>query len=160
MKKFFYLMLLCATALGVTSCSKHNIEINDLIGKWERSETLEDGAKTMHESFTFEADGTCDFNQEIIDNNWEEPKYDNTPDNPDFPEGALDSNVVYRRITQYTYTLNGDTLYLTYEDRHTEPTTTAYIVSIKKNTLTLTNAEEAEKMKKKYVTSTTYTRVN
>ena len=160
MKKIFYLMLLCATALGITSCSKHEITTNDLIGKWERSEALEDGAKTMHESFTFETNGTCNFNQEVIDNNWEEPKYDNTPDNPDFPEGALDSNVVYSRSTRYTYTLNGDILYLTYKDRDTEPTTTAYIVSIKKNTLTLTNAEEAEKMKPEYVTSTTYTKAN
>ena len=153
MKKIFYLMLLCATALGITSCNKHDIEINDLIGKWERSEALEDGAKTLYESLSFEVDGTCDFNQEVIDNNWEEPKYDNTPDNPDFPEGALDSNIVCSRSTRYTYTLNGDTLYLTYEDRNTEPTTTAYIVSIKKNTLMLTNAEEAEKMKKEYMRS-------
>ena len=160
MKKIFYLMLLCATALGITSCSKHEITTNDLIGKWERSETLEDGAKTMHESFTFETNGTCNFNQEVIDNNWEEPKYDNTPDNPDFPEGALDSNVVGASSTRYTYTLNGDTLYLTYKDRDTEPTTTAYIVAIKRNTLTLTNAEEAEKMKPEYVTPTTYTRAN
>ena len=160
MKKFFYLMLLCATALAITSCNKEEIETNDLIGKWERSEVLEDGAKTLYESFTFEADGICRFHQEVIDNNWEEPKYDNTPDNPDFPEGELDSNVVYSRNTRYTYTLNDDTLYLTYEDRYTEPTTTAYIVSIKRNTLTLTNAEEAEKMKPEYVTSTTYTRAN
>lgn len=159
MKKFIYLAMLCV-AIFATSCSKYDIETTDLIGKWERSEILEDGAKTMHESFTFETNGTCHFNQEIIDNNWEEPKYDNTPDNPDFPEGALDSNVVYSHFTRYSYTISGKTLYLTYEDRHTEPTTTAYIVSIRKNTLKLTNAEEAEKMKKKYVTSTTYTRAN
>ncbi len=160
MKKFFYSMLLCVITLGCTSCEKQHLETNDLIGKWERSEVLENGAKTLYESFTFEANGTCDFDQEVIDNNWEEPKYDNTPHNPDFPEGALDSNVVCSSSTRYTYTLNGDTLYLTYKDRNTEPTTTAYIVSIKRNTLTLTNAEEAEKMKPEYVTSTTYTRAN
>lgn len=160
MKKFFYSMLLCVITLGFTSCEKQLLETNDLIGKWERSEVLENGAKTLYESFTFEADGTCDFNQEVIDNYWEEPKYDNTPDNPDFPEGELDSNVVCSRSTRYTYTLNGNILYLTYGSKFTEPTTTAYIVSIKKNTLTLTNAEEAEKMKKEYVTSTTYTKAN
>jgi hypothetical protein len=151
--------MLCV-AIFATSCSKYDIETTDLIGKWERSEVLEDGAKTLYESFTFEADGICHFHQEIIDNNWEEPKYDNTPDNPDFPEGALDSNVESSQFIRYTYTLDDNILYLTYQDRNTEPTTTAYKVSIKRNTLTLTNAEEAEKMKKKYVTSTTYTRVN
>lgn len=160
MKRISYLMLLCAITLGFTSCEKQHLETNDLIGKWERSEALENGAKTLYESLTFEADGTCDFNQEVIDNNWEEPKYDNTPDNPDFPEGALDSNVVCSSSTRYSYTLNGNTLYLTYKDRNTEPTTTAYIISIKRNTITLTNAEEAEKMKEEYVTSTTYTKAN
>ena len=160
MKKFFYLTLLYVTALVITSCSKENIEINNLIGKWERSEITHNGERTWYESITFEENGVCYIRTTETLNNWEEPKYDNTPDDPDFPEGALDSNVVGASSTRYTYTLNGDTLYLTYKDRDTEPTTTAYIVSIKKNTLKLTNAEEAEKMKPEYVTSTTYTRAN
>ena len=160
MKKFFYSILLCVTALAITSCSKEDIEINDLIGKWERSEITHNGERTWYESITFEENGVCYIRTTETLNDWEEPKYDNTPDNPDFPEGALDSNVVGASSTRYTYTLNGDTLYLTYKDRDTEPTTTAYIVSIKRNTLILTNAEEAEKMKPEYVTSTTYTRAN
>lgn len=160
MKKFMYLLSLCAIVLGFSSCEKYNLETTDLVGKWERSKTLENGAKTMHESLTFESNGICLFDQEVINNNWEEPKYDNTTDNPDFPEGDLGSNVESSKYIRYTYTLDDNILYLTYQDRNTEPTTTAYKVSIKRNTLTLTNAEEAEKMKKKYVTSTTYTRVN
>ena len=160
MKKFFHFMLLCVTALTITSCSKENIEINDLIGKWERSEITHNGERTWYERITFNENGVCWIKTEEILNNWEEPKYDNTPEDPNFPEGELPSNVVGASSTRYTYTLNGDTLYLTYKDRDTEPTTTAYIVSIKRNTLTLTNAEEAEKMKPEYVTSTTYTRAN
>ena len=160
MKKFFHFMLLCVTALAITSCSKENIEINDLIGKWERSEITHNGERTWYERITFNENGVCWIKTEEILNNWEEPKYDNTPEDPNFPEGELPSNVVGASSTRYTYTLNGDTLYLTYKDRDTEPTTTAYIVSIKRNTLTLTNAEEAEKMKPEYVTSTTYTRAN
>lgn len=121
---------------------------------------MENGAKTLYESLTFEANGICRFDQEVIDNNWEEPKYDNTPDNPDFPEGALDSNVESCQYIRYTYTLSDDILYLTYGPKGEEPITTAYIVSIKRNSLTLTNAEEAEKMKEEYVTSTTYTKAN
>ena len=160
MKKFFYSILLCVTTLAITSCSKENIEINDLIGKWERSEITHNGERTWYERITFNENGVCWIKTEEILNNWEEPKYDNTPEDPNFPEGELPSNVVGASSTRYTYTLNGDTLYLTYKDRDTEPTTTAYIVSIKRNTLTLTNAEEAEKMKPEYVTSTTYTRAN
>ena len=160
MKKFFHFMLLCVTALTITSCSKENIEINDLIGKWERSEITHNGERTWYERITFNENGVCWIKTEEILNDWEEPKYDNTPEDPNYPEGELPSNVVGASSTRYTYTLNGDTLYLTYKDRDTEPTTTAYIVSIKRNTLTLTNAEEAEKMKPEYVTSTTYTRAN
>jgi hypothetical protein len=160
MKRIFYLMLLCAITLGFTSCEKQHLETSDLIGKWERSEALENGAKTLYESLTFEANGICHFDQEVIDNNWEEPKYDNTPDNPDFPEGALDSNVESCRHIRYTYTLSDDILYLTYGTKGKEPITTAYIVAIKRNALTLTNAEEAEKMKEEYVTSSTYTKAN
>ena len=160
MKKFFYSILLCVTALAITSCSKENIEINDLIGKWERSEITHNGERTWYERITFNENGVCWIKTEEILNNWEEPKYDNTPEDPNYPEGELPSNVVGASSTRYTYTLNGDTLYLTYKDRDTEPTTTAYIVAIKRNTLTLTNAEEAEKMKPEYVTPTTYTRAN
>ena len=160
MKKLFYLMLLCATISGISSCSKYNLETTDLIGTWERSEVISNGERTWYERITFEENGICKINTEEILNNWEEPKYDNTPEDPNFPEGALDSNVVGASSTKYSYRLDGKTLYLTYEDRLTEPITTAYIVSIRKNTLKLTNAEEAEKMKEEYVTSTTYTRVN
>ena len=160
MKKFFHFMLLCVTALTITSCSKENIEINDLIGKWERSEITHNGERTWYERITFNENGVCWIKTEEILNNWEEPKYDNTPEDPNFPEGELPSNVVGASSTKYSYRLDGNTLYLTYKDRDTEPTTTAYIVSIKKNTLTLTNAEEAEKMKPEYVTSTTYTKAN
>ena len=160
MKKIFYLMLLCATALGITSCSKHDIETNDLIGKWERSEITHNGERTWYESITFEENGVGYIETTETLNDWEEPKYDNTPDNPDFPEGALDSNVESCRHIRYTYTLSDDILYLTYGPKGEEPTTTAYLVSIKRNILTLTNAEEAEKMKEKYVTSTTYTKAN
>ena len=157
MKKFFYLTLLCVTALVITSCSKENIEINNLIGKWERSEITHNGERTWYESITFEENGVCWIETTETLNDWEEPKYDNTPEDPNVPEGALDSNVVGASSTKYSYRLDGNTLYLT---RLYDQTTTAYIVSIKKNTLKLTNAEEAEKMKPEYVTSTTYTRAN
>ena len=157
MKKFFYSILLCVTALAITSCSKENIEINDLIGKWERSEITHNGERTWYERITFNENGVCWIKTEEILNNWEEPKYDNTPEDPNYPEGELPSNVVGASSTKYSYRLDGNTLYLT---RLYDQTTTAYIVSIKKNTLKLTNAEEAEKMKPEYVTSTTYTRVN
>ena len=157
MKKFFYLTLLCVTALAITSCSKENIEINDLIGKWERSEIIHNGERTWYESITFEENGVCRIETTETLNDWEEPKYDNTPEDPNYPEGELPSNVVGASSKKYSYRLDGNTLYLT---RLYDQTTTAYIVSIKKNTLKLTNAEEAEKMKPEYVTSTTYTRAN
>ena len=157
MKKFFYLTLLCVTALVITSCSKENIEINNLIGKWERSEITHNGERTWYESITFEENGVCYIRTTETLNDWEEPKYDNTPEDPNFPEGELPSNVVGASSTKYSYRLDGNTLYLT---RLYDQTTTAYIVSLKKNTLKLTNAEEAEKMKPEYVTSTTYTRAN
>ena len=157
MKKFFYLTLLCVTALAITSCSKENIEINDLIGKWERSEITHNGERTWCESITFEENGVCRIETTETLNDWEEPKYDNTPEDPNYPEGELPSNVVGASSKKYSYRLDGNTLYLT---RLYDQTTTAYIVSIKKNTLKLTNAEEAEKMKPEYVTSTTYTRAN
>ena len=157
MKKLFYLILLCVTALTITSCSKENIEINDLIGKWERSEITHNGERTWYESISFEENGVCRIETTETLNDWEEPKYDNTPEDPNYPEGELPSNVVGASSTKYSYRLDGNTLYLT---RLYDQTTTAYIVSIKKNTLKLTNAEEAEKMKPKYVTSTTYTRAN
>ena len=157
MKKFFYLMLLCTTISGVSSCSKYNIETADLIGTWERSEITHNGERTWYERITFNENGVCWINTEEILNNWEEPKYDNTPEDPNFPEGELPSNVVGASSTKYSYRLDGNTLYLT---RLYDQITTAYIVSIKKNTLKLTNAEEAEKMKPEYVTSTTYTRAN
>ena len=151
MKKFFYAMLLCATALGITSCSKHEITTNDLIGKWESTEVIDNGEKTKYECFTFEADGTCQYRIEVSLNNWEEPKYDNTPEDPNFPEGALDSNIVSSARLNYTYSLVDDVLYLIAQfDYSSIPKETAYIVSIKKNRLTLTNHEA----------STTYTRVN
>ena len=150
MKKFFYLAILCATALGITSCSKHNIETNDLIGKWESTEVIDNGEKTKYESFTFEADGTCQYRIEVSLNNWKEPKYDYTPVNPDYPEGALPDETVSSANLKYTYSLVGNTLYLISKGYFDEPTEIAYIVSIKRNTLTLTN----------YKTSTTYTRVN
>jgi hypothetical protein len=157
MKKIFYSILLCVTALAITSCNKHNIEINDLIGKWERSEITHNGERTWYESITFEENGVCHIRTTETLNDWEEPKYDNTPEDPNFPEGELPSNVVGASSKKYSYRLDGNILYLT---RLSESTTTAYIVSIKKNTLKLTNAEEAEKMKPEYVTSTTYTRAN
>ena len=157
MKKFFHFMLLCVTALTITSCSKENIEINDLIGKWERSEITHNGERTWYESISFEENGVCYIRTTETLNDWEEPKYDNTPEDPNYPEGELPSNVVGASSTKYSYRLDGNTLYLT---RLYDQTTTAYIVSIKKNTLKLTNAEEAEKMKPEYVTSTTYTRAN
>ena len=151
MKKFFYLMLLCATALGITSCSKHDIETNDLIGKWESTEVIDNGEKTKYECFTFEADGTCQYIIEVSLNNWEEPKYDNTPEDPNFPEGGLDNNIVSSARLNYTYSLVDDVLYLIAQfDYSSISKETAYIVSIKKNRLTLTNHEA----------STTYTRVN
>ena len=151
MKKFFSLILLCVAALSITSCSKHDIETNDLIGKWERSEVLKNGAETLYESFIFEADGTCQYIIEVSLNNWEEPKYDNTPEDPNFPEGALDNNIVSYAHLNYTYSLVDDVLYLIAQfDYPSISKETAYIVSIEKNTLTLTN----------YKTSTTYTRAN
>ena len=160
MKKFFYSILLCVTALAITSCSKHDIETNDLIGKWERSEITHNGERTWYESITFEENGVGYIETTETLNDWEEPKYDNTLEDPNFPEGELPSNVVGASSTRYTYTLSDDILYLTYGPKGEEPTTTAYLVSIKRNILTLTNAEEAEKMKEKYVTSTTYTKAN
>ena len=151
MKKLFYLMLLCATISGVSSCSKHEIETNDLIGKWELIEVIDNGEKTKYESYTFKADGTCQYINEVTLNNWEEPKYDNTPENPDYPEGELPSNTVSSAHLNYTYSLVDDVLYLIAQfDYPSISKETAYIVSIKKNTLTLTN----------YKTSTTYTRAN
>lgn len=151
MKKFLSLMLLCATALGITSCSKHNIEINDLIGKWESTEVIDNGEKTKYECFTFEADGSCLYETVVTLNNWEEPKYDNIPEDPNFPEGALDSNIVSLAHLNYTYSLVDDVLYLIAKfDYPSISKEAAYIVSIKKNTLTLTNHEA----------STTYTRAN
>lgn len=151
MKRVFYLMLLCATALEITSCSKYDIETNDLIGKWESTEVIDNGEKTKYECFTFEADGSCLYETVVTLNNWEEPKYDNTPEDPNFPEGVLDSNIVSFANLNYTYSLVDDVLYLIAQfDYPSISKETAYIVSIKKNTLTLTN----------YKSSTTYTRAN
>ena len=151
MKSFMRLLSLCAIVLGITSCSKHNIEINDLIGKWESIEIIDNGEKTKYESLSFEVDGTCQYIIEVSLNNWEEPKYDNTPEDPNFPEGALDSNIVSLAHLNYTYSLVDDVLYLIAKfDYPSISKEAAYIVSIKKNTLTLTNHEA----------STTYTRVN
>ncbi len=150
MKKFFCFMLLCATALGITSCSKHDIETNDLIGKWELTEVIDNGEKTKYESFNFNADGTGWYETKVTLNNWEEPKYDNTPDNPDYPEGVLPSATVSFANIRYTYSLVDNVLYFIYKGYLDEPAEVAYIISIKKNTLTLTN----------YKTSTTYTKAN
>ena len=151
MKKFFYLILLCATISGVSSCSKHEIETNDLIGKWESTEVIDNGEKTNYESYTFKADGTCQYDNEVTINNWEEPKYDNTPENPNYPGGDIPSDIVSFAYLNYTYSLVDDVLYLIAQfDYSGMSKETAYIVSIKKNTLTLTN----------YKTSTTYTRAN
>ena len=151
MKSFMRLLSLCAIVLGITSCSKYDIEINDLIGKWESIEIIDNGEKTKYESLSFEVDGTCQYIIEVSLNNWEEPKYDNTPEDPNFPEGALDSNIVSLAHLNYTYSLVDDVLYLIAKfDYPSISKEAAYIVSIKKNTLTLTNHEA----------STTYTRVN
>ena len=72
MKKFFYSILLCVIALAITSCSKHDIETNDLIGKWESTEVIDNGEKTKYECFTFEADGSCLYETVVTLNNWEE----------------------------------------------------------------------------------------
>ena len=151
MKKLLYLALLCATISGVSSCSKHEIETNDLIGKWESTEVIDNGEKTKYECLTFEADGSCLYETVVTLNNWEEPKYDNTPEDPNFPEGALDNNIVSFARLNYTYSLVDDVLYLiTQFDYPSISKETAYIVSLKKNTLTLTN----------HKASTTYTRAN
>ena len=151
MKKFFYFTLLCVTVLAITSCSKYDIETNDLIGKWESTEVIDNGEKTKYECFTFEADGSCLYETVVTLNNWEEPKYDNTPEDPNFPEGELDSNIVSSAHLNYTYSLVDDVLYLIAQFNYPSISKeTTYIVSIKKNTLTLTN----------YKTSTTYTRAN
>ncbi len=151
MKKFFYFTLLCVTILVITSCSKYDIETNDLIGKWESTEVIDNGEKTKYECFTFEADGSCLYETVVTLNNWEEPKYDNTPEDPNFPGGELDSNIVSSAHLNYTYSLVDNVLYLIAQfDLSSISKETAYIVSIKKNTLTLTN----------YKTSTTYTKAN
>ena len=151
MKKFFYSILLCVTALAITSCSKHDIETNDLIGKWESTEVIDNGEKTKYECLTFEADGSCLYETVVTLNNWEEPKYDTTPEDPNFPEGALDNNIVSFARLNYTYSLVDDVLYLIAQfDYPSISKETAYIVLLKKNTLTLTN----------HKASTTYTRAN
>ena len=153
MKKIFYLMLLCATALGITSCSKYDIETNDLIGKWESTEVIADGTRTLYESLTFNDNGICQIEFLETINNWEEPEYDNStvyPD-PDFPTGVMPDNIVGLGYLTYTYSLVDDVLYLLSTGDYTSTSKeTAYIVSIKKKTLTLTN----------YKTSKTYTKAN
>ena len=151
MKKFFYLMLLYATISGASSCSKYDIETNDLIGKWESTEVIADGTRTLYESLTFNDNGICQIETLETINNWEEPEYDNSTVDPDFPMGVIPDNIVGMGNLTYTYSLVDDVLYLLFTGDYTSISKeTAYIVSIKKNTLTLTN----------YKTSKTYTKAN
>ena len=151
MKKIFYLMLLCATISGASSCSKYDIETNDLIGKWESTEVIADGTRTLYESLTFNDNGICQIETLETINNWEEPEYDNSTVDPDFPTGVIPDNIVGMSNLTYTYSLVDDVLYLLFTgDYPSISKETAYIVSIKKNTLTLTN----------YKTSKTYTKAN
>ena len=144
-------MLLCATISGASSCSKYDIETNDLIGKWESTEVIADGTRTLYESLTFNDNGICQIEFLETINNWEEPEYDNSTVDPDFPMGVIPDNIVGIGYLTYTYSLVDDVLYLiTKFDHSSISKETAYIVSIKKNTLTLTN----------YKTSKTYTKAN
>ena len=151
MKKFMRLLSLCAIVLGFTSCGKYDLEIADLVGIWQKSEVVDGNTKI--DRLIFNEDGVFYIEYEVIDENASGGEYGAT-------RGVIPDNIVASGYTRGTYTLDDDLLYLTYKEFDAEEeSTTAYKISIRKNTLKMTNAEELEKMKRKYVTSVTYTKV-
>lgn len=155
MKKFMPFLSLCAIVLGFASCEKYDLDIADLAGTWEKSEVVDGGTK--YDRLIFQEDGVFYIEYEVISDNATGGESAKT--NGIAARGVLDDGVVSCGITRGTYTLSDNTLYLTSTFFEEETTTIAYKISIRKNTLTLTNAEELKKMKRKYVTSVTYTKV-
>lgn len=159
MKKFMRLLSLCAIVLGFTSCEKYDLEIADLVGTWQKSRVRTETNTTVYERLIFQNDGVLCIETEEIRNDSNNSATDNGTNTR--CEGCVeDDGIVGASWQRGTYTLDGDLLYMTYRDFDAEEdSTTAYKISIRKNTLKMTNAEELEKMKRKYVTSVTYTKV-
>ncbi|MBR6656526.1 MAG: hypothetical protein IKL20_08020 [Alistipes sp.] len=159
MKKFMRLLSLCAIVLGFTSCEKYDLEIADLVGTWQKSRVRVETNTTLYERLIFQNDGVFYIETEEIRNDSNNSATDNGTNTR--CEGCVeDDGIVGASWLRGTYTLDDDLLYLTYKDFDAEEeSTTAYKISIRKNTLKMTNAEELEKMKRKYVTSVTYTKV-
>ncbi len=159
MKKFMHLLSLCAIVLGFTSCEKYDLEIADLVGTWQKSRVRVETNTTLYERLIFQNDGVFYIETEEIRNDSNNSATDNGANTR--CEGCVeDDGIVGASWIRGTYTLDDDLLYLTYKEFDAEEeSTTAYKISIRKNTLKMTNAEELEKMKRKYVTSVTYTKV-
>ena len=156
MKKFMRLLSLCAIVLGFTSCEKYDLEIADLVGTWQKSRVRTETNTTLYERLIFQNDGVLYIETEEIRND----SNNSATDNGTNTRYVEDDGIVGASLRRGTYTLDDDLLYMTYRDFDAEEdSTTAYKISIRKNTLKMTNAEELEKMKRKYVTSVTYTKV-